>query len=764
METEEVSMINDQTLPGAWPITPLHKRTHTYPLQPQERVVQLQSRTRSLLQRHQQTRSALSGISCSCGNLVSSSSSFGVPSDDSNLTRFTPSNSAFAVHSLTSSPSSIASSTPSFRKRETSKPGCVSPLPLSFSRRIQPPPVPNDLGLRANNSSPHALAQLPSHADVSLSRTSISHSMEASFGAKSLATSSPHSRFTSSQSSARNLDTSLSPIIFTSPTSSNIPRRNARGNSDDAYDYSSFWKSSGDEDEFDDSRLLQIGTPSPTPSPSPSPVSVGNNRRRDGLTVSVTSPSVDELVLPQAMLTTLSLPGTLNDDSFSLNLPVPFEPRALASYANYTDQESSATPYTPSLAPYSETSDFVTTPTSTTSPLILAPARLEDASSIHAVYFSQSTHTLARTPVDLSPSTPATEERDVFSAADFAHAVVMSSWGNPALGIEAAVAPVTSRTVDGSIIEDVPQIQTETPVNTNRSRRSITFTEKRRPRGGILSRVKKLGNKVKAFLMGKPRPPHRYVLKRSITVQESLDVVDITGNQSPGSQILPRLELELGGEGLALATRTRRCRPGLTPETYTPAEDPVLEVQDRVFPARINRNSPDTTRTPESDGYPRDELQVQLAEHARPKTVNEIKARRPFSFSAFSSNLTASSSNTSNLKSRPVSDFVLASHTSYSGQGRAIGQHRGYVANRVILPPRRYSYVPPPPGLTDPASSGAYSSTLPPNSNGDHHSTSGDVQTTSECVRPTDTRRYSLSALSSFAAGLKHRGTWARYS
>ncbi|KAF9270268.1 hypothetical protein L218DRAFT_24264 [Marasmius fiardii PR-910] len=635
------------------------------------------------------------------------------------------------------------------------------PKPSNLHKRIQPSPAPNHLVLKVNDRDNSLDSLHPSFlVDSSFPRLPTLGSTRPSFAVtKNIGAESPRSQHSvPSGYPNRSLERSLSPIVFTSPTSSNRPLRSIRQNVDDSYHYSSSWKSSNDEANFDDSQLLRIGTPSPTPSPSPSPVSTRNNCRQEALTVSVTSPSIDEVVLPpQAMLTTLSLPGTLNDDSFSLNLPVPFETQSLSPYSNH---EGSDAPM-PLLTTSSEPSDFIAIPTSPSVSLLPSlRTPLENPVSVHAIRFPQFTHTSLRTPVDLSPRLSGTEERDSFSAADFANAVVMSSWGNDILSIEPVVASGNYQSVEDNVIEDNPRLQTETSASLGRSRRSVTFAEGPRRRSGILSRVKKLGNKFKIFLLGKPKPPHKYVLKRSISVQESSDVLDITGNQS--SQILPRLEVEFGGIDLAggLATRARRHRPSLTPETYTPTD---LGIQEIAFRGGLNVNSPGASTTAEGSNSPGDQLQYQLAKHARPKTVNEIKAKRPFSFAAFS-NSSAPPSSPNNRKRRPVSALVMASSRASisSGQGRTAGQHRGYVANHVVLPSRGSSYVPPPPGLPNPTSSDV--SSLVPLPTVEPSPCSVATQTASERPKPKDTRRFSLSALSSFAAGLKQQGTWARYS
>jgi len=177
---------------------------------------------------------------------------------------------------------------------------------------------------------------------------------------------------------------------------------------------------------------------------------------------------------------------------------------------------------------------------------------------------------------------------------------------------------------------------------------------------------------------------------------------------------------------------------------------------------------------PEGGTSPQFEFQDQLTEHARPKTVEEIKAKRPFSISALpnfggSPSSSRKPSPRSQRRSRPVSDLVMMpSNSTLYRQARTAGLHRGYSASHVVLPSARQSLIPPPPGLDGSIQAGRETplgdvnrnaSPLPPN---ERHTSARPL---SVPTTPTkETRRFSLSALSSFAAGLKQQGTWARYS
>ncbi|KAL0580398.1 hypothetical protein V5O48_001643 [Marasmius crinis-equi] len=749
---------DDRALPGAWPITPMHKRTHTYPLQPQERAMHPQRRKAVPLGCAGQRQTGLpESLSSSEG--FGPSSSDGVPSDDSNLTRFTPSHSAFAVQSVASSSSTIALSPVAPRKCQIPAMDDESEsemASLELQKRIQRPlpSTPSPPRVRVLDSPP---------ARRSSVRTPASRSIRASLAAVTPSSSSPPSQLTPSQSSVSSFQPSLSPMVFTSPTSSNGPRRATDNHFHDSYDYNSSWKSSGDDSTFNNSDF-RVGTPSPTPSPSPSPLSAHNNRHWEAPTVSVTSPSVDELPLPpQTMLTSLSLPGSLNeDDSFSLNIPIPFERLPSFSSANRSDSETPGTLSVP-LTPTSDLSDLITSPTNSTSPSV---------SLFSGTDFQESpsrTHVIRLPPpsTSITPgSTALADRRESFNATDYAHAVVMSSsWGNDA-GIDPLVSPNAENSVipdpDASVSGDLSV--SRSPV---RSRRSVTFAEQTqtqeipRLRNGVFVRVKKLGSRFKRFVLGtttKPKPPrHQYVLRRCVAVQAETSqpdqqVLDIgAANSTVGSQILPRLELELGGGELAgaLASRTRRLRPSLTPDTYTP------QVTDGQLPRTSNvsggQNVGATATAPEGSTSPPFEFQDQLAEHARPKTVEEIKAKRPFSISALpnlagsSSNINKPSPKQQRRTSRPVSDLVMT-RDSYRQ-----GLHRGYSSSHVVLPApsnreRRYSLIPHPPGLE----------MLSPSEEHDRRASGPTVM--------KETRRFSLSALSSFAAGLRQQGTWARYS
>ncbi|KAK1236181.1 hypothetical protein PQX77_000557 [Marasmius sp. AFHP31] len=769
---------DDQVLPGAWPITPVHKRTRTHPLQSQERAMHQHRIPVPLQGSAQRGNTVLPEPSPSCDGFGPSSSSFGVPSDDSNLTRFTPSNSALTVPSVTSSSTTVTSlgttiSKPGIPASEKSLESDIKPL---HERIHQPLPRKECDGSPANT-----VPQVPHHAEDTVPRTPAPRSIRLPSSVLTPPASSPHSRFTRSPGSTATSQLSLSPIVFTSPTPSTRPRR-TRVDVHDTYDYNSSWKSSGDDSTYDNSGCLRIGTPSPTPSPSPSPISVHDHGRREVLMVSVTSPSVDELPLPpQVMLTTLSLPGSLNDDSLSLNLPVPFERQPSFSSMNQSNFDTSASL---SLTPVSQISDLIGSPTSTTSPSLFSGTDLEESPS--------RTHVIRLPPSTSSPgpiTTSVARGRESFSATEYAHAVVMSSWGSNDAFIRPLVSP--SDISAASIIPDISVSHSlpDGPVDPNRSRRSVTFAEVPRPRNGILRRVKKLGSKFRKFFLGqgqaKPRnqtvPPIRSVL-----IQHSQDVMDISANQSAGSQLLPRLELEVGGEELAgvLAHRTRRRRPSLTPETYTPTvDDPTSTTpsQHNLPSGEGNQaiseepaGASNISNPAEEGTSPQFEFQDQLAEHARPKTVEEIKAKRPFSISALPSftgspSSSAKPSPRSQRSSRPVSDLVMVpSHSSLHRPGHTAGLHRGYSSSHVVLPSARQSLIPPPPGLEDSNQSGRQTPSAHVN-RGSSPLPAGErrasVQPPSGPTTPVkETRRFSLSALSSFAAGLKQQGTWARYS
>ncbi|KAL0072024.1 hypothetical protein AAF712_000947 [Marasmius tenuissimus] len=768
---------DDQVLPGAWPITPMHKRTRTHPLQSQERAMHQHRIPIPIQGSAQRENTALPEPSPSRVGFGPISSSFGVPSDDSNLTQFTPSNSALTVPSVTSSSTTVTSlattiSKPEILTPENSLESDAKPL---HERIHQPLP-----SRECDESPAKTVPQIFPHAEDMAPRTPAPRSIRLPTAVLTPPVSSPHSHFTGSPGSNASFQLSLSPIVFTSPTSSTRPRR-TRVDMIDTYDYNSSWKSSGDDSTHDNSGCLRIGTPSPTPSPSPSPISVHDHGRREVLTVSVTSPSVDELPLPpQAMLTTLSLPGSLNDDSLSLNLPVPFERQPSFSSMNQSNFDTSASL---SLTPVSQISDLIGSPTSTTSPSVFSGTDLEESPS--------RTHIIRLPPSTSSPgpiTTSVAQGRESFSATEYAHAVVMSSWGSNDAFIRPLVSP--SNVPAASIIPDISVSHSlpEGPANPNRSRRSVTFAEDPRPRNGILRRVKKLGSKFMRFFLGQgqAKPRNQSAPIRSVLVQHSQDVVDISANQFTGSQLLPRLEREVGGEELAgvLANRTRRRRPSLTPETYTPTvDDPTsTSPSQHNLPGgqdnqAISEEPADASNIPnlaEGSTSPQFEFQDQLAEHARPKTVEEIKAKRPFSISALPSFTGSPSSSTkpsprSQRSSRPVSDLVMVpSHSSLYRPGQTAGLHRGYSASHVVLPSARQSLIPPPPGLENSNQSGRQtpsghvnrsSSPLP----ADERRSS--VQPASGPTTPIkETRRFSLSAFSSFAAGLKQQGTWARYS
>ncbi|KAK7058918.1 hypothetical protein VNI00_001542 [Paramarasmius palmivorus] len=761
-------------LPGSWPETPIHKRTRTYPLAPHhERVMQLQQQLAMSMHRtpSKATEEAQAEAVGTLPESVSSGERIGssLPSSEgSNLTRFTQSNSANAD---ASSPSSLGSSQGvRFEEKATSH---LFPLPVETQKRIH-----ERISIVATDD-PHQAVDASGSLNAQSIHLPLAHSAQHSIiaGVASASPSPYSSRFTLSRSSTGGSE--LSSIVFRSPTSSNRPSH-LRITPNDSYDNTSSWLTS-DNGEYDDSRLLRIGTPSPTPSPSPSPLSTRDFRRQQALSVPVISSSrlpstsAEELQLSShPMLTNMSLPGSLNNSVISLEVPVPSRPST-----SVVGSEGH-----PCLTPASEDTGLILSSgssESTSLSLSLSPssslrARLEIPARLDAVRFPTSSSSPSSSIPTSSPQTlpspiaPLPDERELRSAVEYANAVVMSSWGNDNDFMEpiAILSTTQNPVVNESVVTDVPRIhvQTEPTIEHAIEPAARPSQDPSRPTPGMLFRMKKLGLKIKKILFRRTT-----TLKQEVTedvAQDNLDVLDIRGDSNV-SQILPQLEQQFGrldgrersAPSGPVQNRVRRPRPSLTPETYTPMsnEDPFQNLS-AINQEMAEQNAPQTSAVSEEATSPN--FRRQLEAHARPKTVDEIRAKRPFSLPGLSSRSSRGRSTpipvNLNRRHRPISALVLPTRPYPYGSSPV--QNDGSFPNRIVLPSRRHSGVPPPPGLRSPSNSASYASPM----------TSGFSSSTSrQTANPADsetkkTRRVSLAALSSFAAGLRNQGTWARYS
>uniref|UniRef100_A0A0W0G2G2 Uncharacterized protein n=1 Tax=Moniliophthora roreri TaxID=221103 RepID=A0A0W0G2G2_MONRR len=695
-----------------------------------------------------------------------------VPSEDSGLTRFTQRSS---TNPNASSPSSLGSSEGTFSQKNAPEKGLhFFPLLIESQKRIHEASAHDAYTNSASSSTPLPSIRIPSAGNVQIV-------------AASPTDPSPYSsRFTPSRSSTGGSE--LSSIVFRSPTSSNRSPR-LRDTLNDSYDYNSSWFTSGGG-EHDESRLLRVGTPSPTPSPSPSPLSTRASRRQQALSVPIISvaclpsTSVEVLDLPShPMLTNLSLPDSLNNSAISLDIPPPIHRPSISRFASTVDSEVQ-----PHQAPGSEVSEFApqssSSESSSLSPSSFLRAHLETPARIDAVqsptsYVTPSSSIPANSPQSLPLSSALVpEERELNSAVEYANAVVMSSWGSDDIFIEpiATVLP-QSPVIDSSVIMDVPRlhIQTDAPTGLENSE-SVTPVKHSRTRKGMFLRMKKLGLKMKQMLFNRPSISRQAATKKVMETEDDLDVLDICGDSNV-SQILPQLELQFGGmerpaQPVPVQNRTRRQRPSLTPETYTPTNDsdpsPLDNFQQGASQSNPGRTSQASRAYTVTIEMASPDFRSQLETHARPKTVDEIKAKRPFSLSGLSSFPKSSSSSQGrstpipvnlNRRHRPVSALVLPSRPYPYGSSPV--QNDGSFPNRIVLPLRRHSAVPLPPGLPLPSQQASSPSSLTSPVTSGPSSSSSRRTIESEAKKA---RRISLSALTNFAAGLRNQGTWARYA
>ncbi|KAJ3750310.1 hypothetical protein DFH05DRAFT_65373 [Lentinula detonsa] len=690
-------------LPGAWPHTPFRSRSVTCPTPTSatdSMPLDIEHAPRKI------TRSSLSPthpVSLASDETMTPSATIAtMPSEDSQLTKFTQTFSENSMSALTNA--SFDTSTSTLEERAHSADvHHHKAAPSSSETRIHQLPSPetspdSHIAHTRRVKSTHSQQQQVVIENEPIGDTSII---------------SQSSNITPPRSSASS--SSLSPMMFVSPTASNRTPpaiRRIRATANQSYSFSS-----DEEGEYDDSGLLRLGSPSLSVSLSSSPrsslFSSPSRARRQGISVSNVSPISEDYdssteglqVHSQLLLTSLSLPGSVNlDDSIS-NVS-PFPSRA----ANENTQP--VPDWTLSLTGTSEP-DFsprtTSSPTSAVeysiSPSSSLRARLENPLATHVVNFPSPT--ISMSPAVTSSPLPVENVHALETeAADYATAVMMSSWGSAGLEI-GPIGLELSRMADVPARCEPEDSPVGAPVHEQRTIISSNASQQNR---GVLSRFKQFGVRMKRILKGKSkerleievsssRKTTKSHVKTFPTSYAANNPSSTLGEQSAVVQATPpTLELELGSFNLeehtpipypisssGHPTRLRKPRPSITTDTYSSSTRdnvPLISVGHNNSFTRsplpiasgtdcVNATIP-PVQDPASPPTHSEEIQQQIEAHARPKTLDEIKNRHRLSLSAISNHL-ARPSSPSGISSGPSTQIVIR-------------QRRPRPASALILP------------------------------------------------------------------------------
>ncbi|KAJ7706120.1 hypothetical protein B0H17DRAFT_1035803 [Mycena rosella] len=732
-------------LPGAWPSS-LHRRSTTCPTRPVvdalnlDRVFDFQQR---LVNRMEQSEPSSTSLSASA-----SVDSALTPADslDSELTRFRDT-SVSTTYTSRSSPERFV----------------TAKLPqLAFKTKYSA--VENNYPTRIPRST--------------FSRSTFDQTRARTDNVVSAETPSPP-RF-------------LSPIIFASPASSSFPRFMAKPqppsprNRSSSYEYNSSpsWETSYGS-EYNDRHMLN-------PSPSPSPMS-GRPNSATNMSCTNRTPSI-EIGATVPMLTSLSLPAS-PDTSMSLDM----DPVASRS-PRLSPIDGDTSPWSLSLSPASPVLSVIPD-LSLSSP---APGNVDHVVSFPSPSLSASP---SASPLSSPVLDGALESEYVYdtSAAEYAAAVMSSAWASDAPSM-AQVIPrgLLSTENDTTSLADedaAPDPNPSLDVTLEEQQLpeplayldNIQYLPTRRQEGkmsGVLGKMKKLGDKVKKLLRGKPKTlgnggvnidvdvrrvggvgnsPVPYALPDVIDIHSPTAVAQVYDSLLPSHGTESHLPLPLPPPP-GLGVRKPKARPILSSQTYR-----STLARTRTNDNAVGQNPPTIRiRPPSSSGHvaasinPPSNTRVtpktpspDLTAHSRPKTLAEIKSKRRLSLSTLS-NFTRSSS------PAPPINVVTSNH------------HRRRPSSALAFYPR------PPPissfrtaAQTDGSETTYRRPEVPASTSSRTISTaavSGTVRSVSvpasmalhaDNPLPTDAmkrknRRFSLSALSNFAAGHWDEGSWQK--
>ncbi|KAJ7038142.1 hypothetical protein C8F04DRAFT_1393052 [Mycena alexandri] len=761
-------------VPGAWPSSQ-HRRSTTCPtprpvVDPLhlEHVLDFQSRLVSQMAKPETPPSASFAASVSAGSAIAVADSL-----DSELTRF-----------RTDTSTSIATDTSvstTFTSRSSPERLVTAKLPLTFKTKY--PPVENRHPTRiprptnaVRSTSDQTPARNRTHRQNVFSSDSPSppHAQRASLLTVDI---SPSSSFSMGGPTGHS---PVSPMIFASPTSSSFPRlitQSSPHNRSSSYEYTSSpsWETSYGS-EYNDRDMLN-----PSPSPSPSPMSGRPNLVARPLSSANRTPSI-EISAALPMLTSLSLPAS-PDTSMSLDMD-PIVSRS----PRLSPIDGDASPWTLSLSPASPVLSIVPD-------LSLSSPAAGNTVDGHVVSFpspsSSSSPFVSPLPSPLLDSITEAYVGDT-SGAEYAAAIMSSAWASEGPSLTQAIPPALRSTEEN---------ETPSPVfsNADVEQSALASEEEELPGplayqenvplgrqqakvGGVIGKMKKFSDKFKKLLRGKAKISRDnggvnidVDVRRagSSPLPNALpDVIDIQGHTSVAQAYnsllsyndTDRLPLPLPPPpGLVL--RKSKTRPILSSQTYnstltrrtndntTRQITPAIRIRPPSSSSNIaisNNNNNAAPKTPSPD----------LTVHARPKTLAEIKSKRRLSLSALS-NFTRSPSPappvnivTSNRhRARPASALAFYPRPPTPSSVRGIAQvDRTATPRRSLQVPRSVS--------SREISTAAFRGTVRSNSTQAHASMAPLPlpQPMADTIKKKN-RRFSLSALSSFAVG---EGSWQR--
>ncbi|KAJ4486209.1 hypothetical protein J3R30DRAFT_1470894 [Lentinula aciculospora] len=531
--------------PGAWPHTPLRSRSVTSP----NPISALDAMHLNIV--HVQTNLAQPSSFSSDETLAQSTTTGSMPSEGSQLTKFTQTLSGNSMMSAMTD-ASLDTSTSTLEERALLTSGNHKMTSSSSEARIHqlpsPEPTPDSqIAYTRRAKVNHSQQQIIVEDEPTGDTSTVSQS-----SARSSVQSTP-SNFTPSTSSASG--SPLSPMIFVSPTASNrtppaIRRIRAANQS---YSFSS------DEDgEYDESGLLRLGSPSfpasLSSSPRSSPFSSPNRVWRQDASVVIVSPisetynssteGLQEISGPH--LTSLSLPGSVNLDDIIPDAS-PFLSRGTQHDVDWTLSLTGTSEH-----------DFSPLTASVTSPVSVVAQSISPSSSLRARLENPlGTHLLNFPSPAISTSPAASPVEDTHAletnAAEYATAVMMSSWGSTGLQIEPIGLQLTRGT--NALAHNEPE---DSLVRAPIQRQTMIISDVSRRKRGVLSKVKRFGVKVKhIFFQAKSKErqevevsPNKKNTNSHLPKQSHRTIVTdnpTTLVQSMAIQATPpTLELELG--------------------------------------------------------------------------------------------------------------------------------------------------------------------------------------------------------------------------
>ncbi|KAJ7181718.1 hypothetical protein C8R43DRAFT_1229513 [Mycena crocata] len=752
-------------LPGAYPSS-LHRRSATCPtprppIDPLhlERVLEFQQRLVSQMNESDLPSTASFAASPSADSALTPADSL-----ESNLTRF-----------RTDTSTSIATDTSvstSYTSRSSPERLVTAKLP-PFAFKTKYPALENNYPTRIPRPT-NAVRCTPDQT-----RARSQGERQNVFSAES---PSPTSRLldistSSSFSLGRASNSSpVSPMIFASPTSSAFPRftPNSQPSPHDcssSYEYNSSpsWETSYGS-EYNDRLMLN-------PSPSPSPMSGRSNLAPRTLSAANRTPSI-EISSAVPMLTSLSLPAS-PDTSMSV------EPEPIVSRSpRLSPINGDTSPWSFSLSP--------------ASPVLSVVPDLSLSPDGHVVSFPSPSLSSSPFASPLpSPVLDGASELEYVgdtSAAEYAAAIMSSAWASdgPSMSqvipqgllptespVEIDTAPDPDPRADASTVEEE---ETPEPLAYLENVQYLPTRRQEAKTGGVLGKMKKLSNKFRMMLRGKSKAVNdnggvnidvdvRRVggTGNSPLPDGLLDVIDIQSSSSAAqvyNSLLPshctdsHLPLPLPPPP-GLLVRKPKTRPILSSQTYnsTLARIRTNDTGGGPNPPAIHIRPPTSSGHVVSNDIPPKTPSPDLTSHLRPKTLAEIKSKRRLSLSALS-NFARSSSPAppvnivTHRRTRPASALAFYPRPPPISSFRAQTDGNVSVYRRPELPASMSSRT---------TSTAAVSGTIRSDSIPAPTSMAlpRDTQLSADAIKKKN-RRFSLSALSNFAAGHWDEGSWQR--